>query len=91
MRPSWQKDCFHCQRPRPGTRKAGLRLDTEAGFFASRDKTGPRHREGQPDKSPLYQRLTTKEEDDISLPRKELSVSAKRGSRVFLKSWAGRD
>lgn len=71
IRPILAEDCFHCHGPDPGTRKAGLRLDTQAGFFASRDKTGPTIVKGQPDKSPLYQRLTTKEEDDVMPPRKE--------------------
>jgi len=71
IRPILAETCFHCHGPDPGTRKAGLRLDTEAGFFASRDKTGPTIVKGQPDKSPLYQRLTTTDEDDIMPPRKE--------------------
>ena len=36
IRPVLADNCFHCHGPDPGTRKVGLRLDTEAGFFAKR-------------------------------------------------------
>jgi hypothetical protein len=76
IRPIVADACFHCHGPDPGSRKAGLRLDTEAGFFAPRaGKDGkqepPTILKGRPDESPLYQRLVTKDEDDIMPPRKE--------------------
>ena len=75
IRPILADVCFHCHGPDPGSRKAGLRLDTEAGFFTGREKDGKKESptiiKGQPDKSPLYQRLITTDEDDIMPPRKE--------------------
>ncbi len=73
IRPIVAENCFHCHGPDPGTRKVGLRLDTEAGFFAARvDKKGkeepPPILKGQPDKSPLYQRMLSKDEDEIMPP-----------------------
>jgi len=43
IRPLIADHCFHCHGPDPGTRKAGLRLDTEAGFFAPRVEIGRAH------------------------------------------------
>ena len=73
IRPIVAENCFHCHGPDPGTRKVGLRLDTEAGFFAARvDKKGneepPTVIKGQPEKSTLYQRMLSKDEDEIMPP-----------------------
>ena len=73
IRPIVAENCFHCHGPDPGTRKVGLRLDTEAGFFAPRvDKKGheepPTILKGQPDKSPLFQRITSKDEEEVMPP-----------------------
>lgn len=71
IRPILADACFHCHGPDPAARKASLRLDTEAGFFSSREKDGPTIIKGDPDKSPLYQRLVTTDEDDIMPPPDE--------------------
>ena len=70
IRPILADTCFHCHGPDPGARKASLRLDTEAGFFKERDGKFPVVK-GKPDQSSLYQRLITKEEDDVMPPKKE--------------------
>lgn len=90
IRPILADACFHCHGPDPGTRKAGLRLDTEAGFFTGRKKDGkeesPTIIKGQPDKSPLYQRLITTDEDDIMPPRKE-HKDLKPAQIAVIKKW----
>ena len=90
IRPILADACFHCHGPDPGSRKAGLRLDTEAGFFTGRVKDGkeesPTIIKGQPDKSPLYQRLITKDEDDIMPPRKE-HKDLKPAQIAVIKKW----
>jgi hypothetical protein len=68
IRPILADACFHCHGPDPGTRKAGLRLDTEAGFFTAKKGEEPTIIKGQPDKSSLYQRLLSTDEDEVMPP-----------------------
>ncbi len=91
IRPILTDVCFHCHGPDPAARKVGLRLDTEAGFFAPRvNKDGkeepPTITKGQPDKSPLYQRLITTDEDDIMPPKKE-HKDLKPEQIALIKKW----
>ncbi|MBX7211896.1 MAG: DUF1553 domain-containing protein [Verrucomicrobiaceae bacterium] len=91
VRPILADKCFHCHGPDPGSRKASLRLDTEAGFFAPRKlKDGsdgsPTIVKGNLDKSPLYQRLITTDEDDIMPPRKE-HKDMKPNEVALIKTW----
>ncbi|MBL9152268.1 MAG: DUF1553 domain-containing protein [Verrucomicrobiales bacterium] len=67
IRPILADACFHCHGPDPGTRKAGLRLDTEAGFFGTDGKDAAVVK-GKPDDSPLFQRLVTADPDEIMPP-----------------------
>src|SRR5690242_16397365 len=67
IRPILSDNCFACHGPDKNTRKADLRLDTEAGAFG---KTGemfivaPRKLE----KSELFRRISTTDEDDRMPP-----------------------
>jgi len=91
IRPVLADNCFHCHGPDPGTRKAGLRLDTEAGFFASRQsKDGkvipPPIIKGKPDQSSLYQRLLSKDEDEV-MPPPETHKKLKPAQIAQIKAW----
>jgi len=70
VRPILADACFHCHGPDPGTREAGLRLDTEAGFFVADEGETPPVVKGDPDLSELYRRLVTDVEDDLMPPAK---------------------
>ena len=91
IRPLLADNCFHCHGPDPGTRKAGLRLDTEAGFFAPRvDKKGkeepPTVIKGQPDKSSLYLRMLSKDEDEV-MPPPETHKKLKPAEIALVRRW----
>jgi hypothetical protein len=86
VRPLLADACFHCHGPDPGTRKAGLRLDTEAGFFTAKDGEQPTVIKGQPDKSSLYQRLLSTDEDEI-MPPPESHKTLKPAQIAMIKTW----
>jgi len=86
IRPILADACFHCHGPDPGSRKASLRLDTEAGFFSSREKEGPTIVKGDPDKSPLYQRLITTDEDDL-MPPPDQHKPLKPAQIAMIRDW----
>ena len=86
IRPLLSENCFLCHGPDPGTRKAGLRLDTKEGFFERTEKRGPTVIAGNPDESPLYQRITTSDEDDL-MPPPESHKELKPEQKDLLKRW----
>ena len=86
IRPILADACFHCHGPDPGTRKAGLRLDTEAGFFTAKKGEEPTVIKGKPDASSLYQRLITTDEDEI-MPPPESHKELKPAQIAMIKTW----
>ncbi|MCA1964449.1 MAG: DUF1549 domain-containing protein, partial [Prosthecobacter sp.] len=86
IRPILADACFHCHGPDPGTRKAGLRLDTEAGFFTAKEGETPTVLKGQPEKSPLYQRLISKDEDEV-MPPPDSHKELKPEQIAKIKAW----
>ncbi len=86
IRPILADACFHCHGPDPGTRKAGLRLDTEAGFFTAKKGEEPTIIKGQPDKSSLYQRLLSTDEDEV-MPPPESHKTLKPAEIAKIKAW----
>ena len=91
IRPVLAENCFHCHGPDPGTRKAGLRLDTEAGFFAARQsKDGkeipPTIIKGKPEQSSLFQRILSKDEDEV-MPPPETHKKLKPEQVAQIKAW----
>ena len=86
IRPMLADACFHCHGPDPGTRKAGLRLDTEAGFFTAKPGETPTVIKGKPDASPLYQRLISTDEEEI-MPPPETHKALKPEQIAKVRQW----
>ena len=68
IKPILSENCMACHGADPAARKAGLRLDTEQGFFESTPDRGPTVIPGKPEESPLYQRLITTDQDELRPP-----------------------
>ena len=86
VRPILAEYCYHCHGPDPGSRKEGIRFDREEGFFAKRDDAGPTVVKGQPEKSPLYERIIATDPDDVMPPPKE-HKKLKPAEIATLKKW----
>ncbi len=86
IRPILAEACFHCHGPDPGTRKAGLRLDTEAGFFTSKDGEPPTVIKNKPETSALFQRLISTDEDEI-MPPPESHKTLKPEQIALVRQW----
>ncbi len=85
VRPILGEYCYHCHGPDPLARKEGLRFDREEGFFAQRDD-GPTVVKGKPEKSPLFQRITSDDSDEIMPPPKE-HKKMKPSEIATIKKW----
>jgi len=68
IRPILSENCYACHGPDEESRKADLRLDIEAHAFESHGKYDPAIVKGKPAASPLYQRITTSDKDDVMPP-----------------------
>lgn len=86
IRPILSENCLSCHGPDPGSRKAGLRLDTEEGFFAATDKRGPTIVAGKPEDSPFYQRIMSEDPDEL-MPPAESHKQLTPEQKELLKNW----
>ena len=86
VRPILAENCYSCHGPDPGARKEDIRFDREDGFFGDRDGAGPTVVKSKPEKSLLFERITTKDPEEIMPPpksRKKLKAS----EIAVLKKW----
>ncbi len=90
IRPILAENCFHCHGPDAATRKAKLRLDTEAG--ATRDLGGyTAIAPGQPAASVLLDRITHSDPDEQMPPpdsNKQLTAAEKERLRNWIAAGA---
>ena len=70
IRPILSDYCFACHGPDDSSRKGDLRLDTKDGLYEETDKHEPAVIPGDLQKSELWYRITTTDEDDIMPPTK---------------------
>jgi len=85
IRPILAEACFQCHGPDPGSRKGKLRFDREDGFFGQREG-GPTVVRNQPEKSPLYLRIVTKDPEDLMPPTKSRKV-LKPAQKETIRKW----
>ncbi|MBI2948163.1 MAG: PSD1 domain-containing protein [Verrucomicrobia bacterium] len=70
VRPILSENCYACHGPDEGKRKAGLRLDRKDDAFKRLKSEAIAIVPGNPSKSELLNRVTTKDEDDRMPPAK---------------------
>lgn len=83
IRPILAEVCFQCHGPDPGSRKADLRLDREENVFAAENPLVVR---GKPEASPLYQRITSADADEV-MPPPKAHKQLQPGQKELLKRW----
>jgi hypothetical protein len=86
VRPILADACFHCHGPDSVTRKADLRLDTEAGFFGKDGGAEAVVIPGKPEESSLYERLITDNPDDL-MPPPDSHKELKPGQIEIVRRW----
>ena len=77
--------CFHCHGPDAATREAKLRLDQREGLFRTRDDVTV-VTPGHPEKSELFLRITSKEDDEV-MPPPKVKRRLKPAEIDLLKNW----
>lgn len=86
IRPILSDNCFACHGPDPGTRKAGLRLDTKEGMYDPTPKRAAAVVPGKLKDSTLWQRIITTDPEDVMPPPKS-HKELKPEQRELVKRW----
>lgn len=91
IRPILSDNCYHCHGPDANTREAELRLDIEANAFTPHGEFEPAIIRGDPENSPLYQRIVSDLKSDIMPPpesHKVLTAEQKEKVRQWIEEGA---
>jgi len=86
IKPILSEQCFACHGPDPGTRKAGLRLDTREGLFEITPKRAAAIIPGKPETSELWKRIVTTDPEDV-MPPPDSHKDLKPAQKELLKRW----
>ena len=85
IRPILSRNCFHCHGPDATHREADLRLDIESGI-KSKSGTAFIIESGQPEKSLLFERISSND-PDLVMPPADSGKSLKPAEIQLLKRW----
>lgn len=86
IRPILVENCLACHGPDPATRKAGLRLDTREGVFEAGRRRDASVVPGDPDASPLWQRIGTDDPAEVMPPPDSLKA-LKPDEKERIRAW----
>ncbi len=86
IEPILSENCYACHGPDPGPRKAGLRLDRAEYAIAPHGKSEPAIRAGDPEHSPLVQRIEAREEKKV-MPPPEAHKTLTAAQIALLRRW----
>jgi hypothetical protein len=86
IRPILAENCYACHGPDNNARKAKLRLDTKEGIFEKTPKREPAVIPGDLEKSELWRRVITTDEDD-RMPPPDSHKVLKPEQKELLKKW----
>lgn len=85
IRPILSDNCYQCHGPDANQRKAGLRLDTEAGAFRNEDGVRP-FVVGKPSESEAYRRISTNDPDHL-MPPPDAGHALDDGEKELIQRW----
>ncbi len=85
IRPILAEACYHCHGPDPASRKAKMRFDREEDFTAKRED-GFVIVKGKPSESLMWQRITSKNEDEV-MPPPDSHIQLKPEQKELLRRW----
>jgi hypothetical protein len=86
IQPILSEYCFHCHGPDAGSRKAELRLDRAEYAFLPREDDGPAIVRGDPERSPLWRRIASRDPDFV-MPPPEAHKSLRPEHIELLRQW----
>ncbi|MEC8989112.1 MAG: DUF1549 domain-containing protein, partial [Verrucomicrobiota bacterium] len=85
IRPILSDNCYQCHGPDANQRKAGLRLDTEAGAFRNEDGVRP-FVASKPSESEAYRRISTNDPDHL-MPPPDSRRALDDGEKELIQRW----
>ncbi|MCW5559493.1 MAG: DUF1549 domain-containing protein, partial [Verrucomicrobiae bacterium] len=86
IRPLLSENCLACHGPDPGSRKAGLRLDTREGLFGGTKNEGSVVAPGKPEESALWKRVVHSDPDEL-MPPPDSHKELKPEQRERIRQW----